>query len=350
MSGVNASWWFTGGHALELHLGRSWRAHDDTDIGVCRVDVSALQSLVPQWELHVAADGTLRRWDGSPLSPDRHENNIWVKRPNGAWAFDIVIGEGDRGEWRYRRDPSFSLPWDRVVLSSGDDLPYLAPALQLLFKSIDSRPKDNIDAEVVIPTLDAWSLALLDVRVLRGHPWVEIVAAHRRGMRGGDVHEILHMLHVAGVTVWVDGGWGVDALIGEQTRLHGDLDLAIPTREWEQATGALSTQSFLLVRDDGPYNAVYANNAGLLVDLHAYDDATTIVGSDGIERHGPNGLAYEAGGFCGAGTIDGVAVSCMSAQFQMRSHTGYDFDANDRHDVMQLHRRFAIPLPIEYQS
>lgn len=25
--------------------------------------------------------------------------------------------------------------------------------------------------------------------------------------------------------VWVGGGWGVDALLGEQTRQHSDLDL-----------------------------------------------------------------------------------------------------------------------------
>jgi hypothetical protein len=27
-----------------------------------------------------------------------------------------------------------------------------------------------------------------------------------------------------GITVWLDGGWGVDALLGRQTRPHSDLD------------------------------------------------------------------------------------------------------------------------------
>jgi hypothetical protein len=27
-------WWFSGGRALKLHVGRSWRDHEDTDIGV----------------------------------------------------------------------------------------------------------------------------------------------------------------------------------------------------------------------------------------------------------------------------------------------------------------------------
>src|SRR5258708_7387144 len=27
--------------------------------------------------------------------------------------------------------------------------------------------------------------------------------------------------------VWIDGGWGVDALLGHQTRKHDDLDVAV---------------------------------------------------------------------------------------------------------------------------
>jgi hypothetical protein len=42
-----------------------------------------------------------------------------------------------------------------------------------------------------------------------------------------DVHEVLGALDDAGVPVWVDGGWGVDALVRMQSREHGDLDLAI---------------------------------------------------------------------------------------------------------------------------
>ncbi len=41
--------------------------------------------------------------------------------------------------------------------------------------------------------------------------------------------ELLGQLEEAGVQVWVDGGWGVDALIGYQTREHDDLDLVIPS-------------------------------------------------------------------------------------------------------------------------
>ncbi|MDD5991171.1 MAG: hypothetical protein PUC34_07985, partial [Paludibacteraceae bacterium] len=37
-----------------------------------------------------------------------------------------------------------------------------------------------------------------------------------------DACEILEMLSEASVKVFLDGGWGVDALIGRETRIHND--------------------------------------------------------------------------------------------------------------------------------
>ena len=46
-------------------------------------------------------------------------------------------------------------------------------------------------------------------------------------MTADDVLSVLAGLAEAGVDVVVDGGWGVDALLGEETRPHSDLDLAL---------------------------------------------------------------------------------------------------------------------------
>jgi lincosamide nucleotidyltransferase A/C/D/E len=43
-----------------------------------------------------------------------------------------------------------------------------------------------------------------------------------------DVVEVLESLTVAHVPWWVAGGWGVDALVGEQTRMHDDVDVMVP--------------------------------------------------------------------------------------------------------------------------
>jgi aminoglycoside-2''-adenylyltransferase len=41
------------------------------------------------------------------------------------------------------------------------------------------------------------------------------------------VRSILHELGRAGIEVWLDGGWGVDALLGRQTRPHAGLDIIV---------------------------------------------------------------------------------------------------------------------------
>lgn len=39
-------WWASGGHALEPHLARSWRARDDTNVGIARNDLDAVYPLL----------------------------------------------------------------------------------------------------------------------------------------------------------------------------------------------------------------------------------------------------------------------------------------------------------------
>ncbi|MGA1371782.1 MAG: nucleotidyltransferase domain-containing protein, partial [Pseudomonadales bacterium] len=49
-------------------------------------------------------------------------------------------------------------------------------------------------------------------------------------MEGDAVVELYVALAGAGVDIWIDGGWAVDALVGRQTRPHNDLDIAVEAR------------------------------------------------------------------------------------------------------------------------
>jgi lincosamide nucleotidyltransferase A/C/D/E len=53
-------------------------------------------------------------------------------------------------------------------------------------------------------------------------------------MTSVDVIDLCATLEVSGVEIWIDGGWGVDALLGEQTRPHRDLDIAIQKKHLPQ--------------------------------------------------------------------------------------------------------------------
>lgn len=69
-------------------------------------------------------------------------------------------------------------------------------------------------------------------------------------MRPQDVMAVLYVLLVHGVVATIAGGWGIDALLGRQTRTHGDLDLLVSRQQLQHATRVLSSLEFEEVRRD----------------------------------------------------------------------------------------------------
>jgi len=63
-------------------------------------------------------------------------------------------------------------------------------------------------------------------------------------MTGDDVLEILAVLRKAGADVWLGGGWGIDALVGKQTRPHRDLDLMHRHEQEPTVIAALAKAGF----------------------------------------------------------------------------------------------------------
>ncbi|MEV0350653.1 hypothetical protein AB0H88_33130 [Nonomuraea sp. NPDC050680] len=58
-------------------------------------------------------------------------------------------------------------------------------------------------------------------------------------MTADDVREFLALMDSLGISIWLDGGWAVDACLGSQTRSHADLDIALQERDVPMATAAL---------------------------------------------------------------------------------------------------------------
>jgi len=46
-------------------------------------------------------------------------------------------------------------------------------------------------------------------------------------MEPSDLIGLLRLLDSASIDTWLDGGWGVDALLHEQTRPHKDMDVVV---------------------------------------------------------------------------------------------------------------------------
>lgn len=107
----------------------------------------------------------------------------------------------------------------------------------------------------------------------------------------GDVLWLLDLLERKAASIWVDGGWGVDALLTEQTRIHADLDIVVSEQDLSTVVDALEGSGFsrMPTKDDKPWNFVLSDSQGREVDIHVvgFDE-----GGDGI--HGPveNGDRY----------------------------------------------------------
>lgn len=172
LASFTGRWWISGGLALELFVGRSWRDHDDTDVGILRDDAPRVRAVLGDWDIHVASQGTLRPWNGEPLRRDHAENNLWCRRHvETPWALDLTLNDGDDDAWISRRDATWRVPWSEAILLAAPGTPYLSPDVQLTFKSKNPRPKDDLDARTVIPELTTSMKDVLRHRLPSGHPW-----------------------------------------------------------------------------------------------------------------------------------------------------------------------------------
>jgi lincosamide nucleotidyltransferase A/C/D/E len=160
-----------------------------------------------------------------------------------------------------------------------------------------------------------------------------------------DVVEILDRLEQHGIEVWVSGGWGVDALLGHQTREHADLDITISAEAREAYSAVMDALGFRTYRIDNEFNWVLSDAKGRLVDVHLVDFSETAVNEAGKEIYGPAGLEFEVGSLEGRGTIAGRSVKCETADFQVRGHATYTPDDKDYKDVLALCQRFGLPVP-----
>jgi lincosamide nucleotidyltransferase A/C/D/E len=65
-------------------------------------------------------------------------------------------------------------------------------------------------------------------------------------MRAEDVVELYSLLLEQGVQVWVDGGWGIDALLQEPTRPHKDFDALVQFGDLASMIDLLAGEGFAL--------------------------------------------------------------------------------------------------------
>jgi len=168
-------------------------------------------------------------------------------------------------------------------------------------------------------------------------------------MNSADVIDLYTILENLGVEIWIDGGWGVDALLGEQTRPHKDLDIAIQQKDIPILRHLLQTRGYtdIKLEDARAWNFVLGDEDSREIDVHVI-----VLDDKGNGLYGPpdKGEMYHAASLMGAGKIDGRMVRCISPEWAVKFHSGYQLKEKDFQDVFALCRKFGIELPIAYKQ
>jgi hypothetical protein len=133
--GFPAPWWVAGGWAIDLHVERQTREHDNVDVVVLRESRPRARELDRPAELvfHLAD----------------HDGETVYAGP----------------------DETLRIPLAELVLRTADGVPYLRPEHVILHKSRTLRDRDEWDFENALPLLSGDARAWLRDRLPEEHPW-----------------------------------------------------------------------------------------------------------------------------------------------------------------------------------
>jgi len=158
-----------------------------------------------------------------------------------------------------------------------------------------------------------------------------------------DAVALYRLLEQHRIRFWVMGGWGVDALLHRQTRLHKDLDILVALGDLPLLWQMFDEYGFTLQyvwqenrwvggeSDRLPTAFVAADEVGRALDVHVID-----FGPDGaIIQHYNNPWPFPDA-ITGQGSIADTTVTCVSKEAQLALHTGYTLPDGQLQDLTLL--------------
>jgi lincosamide nucleotidyltransferase A/C/D/E len=163
-------------------------------------------------------------------------------------------------------------------------------------------------------------------------------------MSGERAAAVLARLEERGVDVWLEGGWGIDALLERETREHDDLDVIVPLAQLSELERTLRELGFRRGFESGPLSFEVVDDEGRQIDVHPIalqpDGDALYLMEEGGE------WTYPAGSLTGRGEIAGRPVRCLTPGMALVCHSqGYVLDEAHRRDVAALCERYGLPLP-----
>lgn len=147
--------------------------------------------------------------------------------------------------------------------------------------------------------------------------------------------KILDIFDQFHITYWLDGGWGVDVLYGQQTREHRDIDIDFDAKYTEQVLEMLQSMGYVLETDWLPVRAELNHPEYGYLDIHPFD----ISDWKHIRQANPTGGYFEfEADYFGEAVFEGKRIPCISLKGQRVFHTGYTPREEDIHDLEIIDR------------
>jgi hypothetical protein len=173
-------WFVCGGWAIDLFVGHQTREHSDLEIGIFREDQSAVRRHFLSWHPGKVVEGPsgpliVPWYDGEFLMLPIHQVKLYLDGFSPR-EFEFFLNDTDGDQWFFRRKPEITMPKDRLIRVSAEGTPYVAPEVQLLYKSRMTREQDQHDFDVAFPLLiegqRAWLRDALQ-SFQPGHDWLD---------------------------------------------------------------------------------------------------------------------------------------------------------------------------------
>lgn len=153
-----------------------------------------------------------------------------------------------------------------------------------------------------------------------------------------DLFKVLTIMDGTGIRYWLDGGWGVDVIVGEMTRNHRDVDIDFDSQYTEDLLRVLIENGYKVTTDCRPVRIELYNPDLSYIDIHPF-----ILADDGSAKQAdPDGGYFEfPSGFFTETVFQGRKIPCISVKGQKIFHTGYELREVDKHDITLIDKLLA---------
>jgi len=121
------------------------RPHEDLEIAIFRQDQALLRRHLSDWTFQKVVDRHKIIWPADEeLKLPIHEIHAHsTKDPQ--LSLEFLLNERIAHDWVFRRDTRIRMPLKHAIVFAKGNLTILCPAIVLLFKAKDPRPKDDAD-------------------------------------------------------------------------------------------------------------------------------------------------------------------------------------------------------------